>query len=131
MAGDWLADPDRWAGLRRQLAETVAEPHVKRDPLAIGMPPEAARAALGLPDRALIEALAQGQHRPPGWLPAARRTTEGPPVGAFAAAAPGGRGAGRPGGHTAAHHGERVELRNWGSTREPSPPPRGPACCCG
>jgi selenocysteine-specific elongation factor len=60
VAGDWLADPDRWAGLRRQLAETVAA-HVKRDPLAIGMPPEAARAALGLPDRALIEALAQGQ----------------------------------------------------------------------
>jgi len=60
VAGDWLADPDRWAGLRRQLAEAVAA-HVKRDPLAIGMPPEAARAALGLPDRALIEALAQGQ----------------------------------------------------------------------
>ena len=62
VAGDWLADPDRWAGLRRQLAEAVAA-HVKRDPLAIGMPPEAARAALGLPDRALIEALAQGQVR--------------------------------------------------------------------
>ena len=62
VAGDWLADPDRWAGLRRQLADAVAA-HVKRDPLAIGMPPEAARAALGLPDRALIEALAQGQVR--------------------------------------------------------------------
>ena len=59
VAGDWLADPDRWAGLRRQLAEAVAA-HVKRDPLAIGMPPESARAALGLPDRVLIEALAQG-----------------------------------------------------------------------
>jgi selenocysteine-specific elongation factor len=59
-AGDWLADPDRWAGLRRQLAEAVAA-HARRDPLAIGMPPEAARAALGLPDRALVEALAQGQ----------------------------------------------------------------------
>ncbi len=62
VAGDWLADPDRWAGLQRQLADAVAA-HVKRDPLAIGMPPEAARAALGLPDRALIEALAQGQVR--------------------------------------------------------------------
>jgi selenocysteine-specific elongation factor len=60
VAGDWLADPARWVGLKRQLAETVAA-HAKRDPLAIGMPPEAARAALGLPDRALIEALAQGQ----------------------------------------------------------------------
>ena len=59
VAGDWLADPARWASLRRQLAEAVAA-HAKRDPLAIGMPPEAARAALGLPDRVLIEALAHG-----------------------------------------------------------------------
>ena len=72
VAGDWLADPARWAGLRGRLAEAVAA-HARRDPLAIGMPPEAARAALGLPDRALIEALAQGQVqfqdgylRPPG-----------------------------------------------------------------
>jgi selenocysteine-specific elongation factor len=57
-AGDWLADPDRWAALRRQLAEAVAA-HAKRDPLAVGMPLEAARAALGLPDRALVEALAR------------------------------------------------------------------------
>src|SRR5271166_407732 len=60
VAGDWLADPTRWAALRRELAEAVGA-HAKRDPLAIGMPPEAARAALGLPDRALIEALAQDQ----------------------------------------------------------------------
>ena len=59
VAGNWLADPARWAGLRSRLAEAVAA-HAKRDPLAVGMPPEAARAALGLPDRALIEALAQG-----------------------------------------------------------------------
>jgi selenocysteine-specific elongation factor len=58
-AGDWLADPDRWASLRGRLAEIVAA-HARRDPLAIGMPPEAARAALGLPDRALVEALARG-----------------------------------------------------------------------
>jgi selenocysteine-specific elongation factor len=62
VAGDWLADPDRWAALRRRLAEVVAA-HAQRDPLAIGMPPEAARAALGLPDRALVEALARGQFR--------------------------------------------------------------------
>jgi selenocysteine-specific elongation factor len=62
VAGDWLADPDRWASLRRRLAEVVAA-HAKRDPLAIGMPPEAARATLGLPDRALVEALAHGQIR--------------------------------------------------------------------
>jgi len=58
VAGDWLADPDRWASLRGRLAEMVAA-HARRDPLAIGMPPEAARAALGLPDRALVEALAR------------------------------------------------------------------------
>jgi selenocysteine-specific elongation factor len=65
VAGDWLADPDRWAGLRGRLAEMVAA-HARRDPLAIGMPPEAARAALGLPDRALVEALARGPASPGG-----------------------------------------------------------------
>jgi selenocysteine-specific elongation factor len=55
-AGDWLADPARWRELRRQLAEAVAT-HARRDPLAIGLPSEAARAALRLPDRALVEAL--------------------------------------------------------------------------
>jgi selenocysteine-specific elongation factor len=59
-AGDWLADRDRWAALRRQLADAVAA-HAKRDPLAAGMPIEAARAALGLPDRALVEVLARDQ----------------------------------------------------------------------
>jgi selenocysteine-specific elongation factor len=63
VAGDWLADPARWAGLRSRLAEAVAA-HARRDPLAIGMPPEAARAALGLPDRALVEALARGPGEP-------------------------------------------------------------------
>ena len=91
VAGDWLADPGRWAGLQRQLAEAVAA-HAKRDPLAIGMPPEAARAALGLPDRALIEALAQ-RYPGPGpareWLPADRTV---------AAAARRRGGASRPGG---------------------------------
>jgi selenocysteine-specific elongation factor len=60
VAAGWLADPARWSELRRELAEVVAA-HARRDPLAIGMTPEAARAALRLPDRALVEALA----RPP------------------------------------------------------------------
>ena len=129
VAGDWLADPARWASLRRQLAEAVAA-HAKRDPLAIGMPPEAARAALGLPDRALIEALAQGMGPgpAPGWLPAA------PAQGRVAAAASGRGGAGRPGGpRGGAVHGarKRAGCGSWGSTRERSPPPRGQACCCG
>jgi selenocysteine-specific elongation factor len=57
-ASGWLADPARWGELRRQLGELVAA-HARRDPLAIGLPPEAARAALRLPDRALVEALAR------------------------------------------------------------------------
>jgi selenocysteine-specific elongation factor len=57
-ASGWLADPARWADLRRELAGLVAA-HARRDPLAIGLPPEAARAALRLPDRALVEALAR------------------------------------------------------------------------
>ena len=65
VVGDWLADPVRWADLRRRLAEMVAA-HARSDPLAIGMSPEAARAALGVPDRTLLEALA----RPPLDLPA-------------------------------------------------------------
>ena len=58
VAGGWVADPAHWADLRRRLAEAVTA-HAQRDPLAIGMPPEAARAVLGLPDRALVEALAR------------------------------------------------------------------------
>jgi selenocysteine-specific elongation factor len=58
VTGDWLADPTHWADLRRRLAEAVTA-HARRDPLAIGIPPEAARAALGLPDRALVGALAR------------------------------------------------------------------------
>jgi selenocysteine-specific elongation factor len=61
VSGDWLADPVRWADLRRRLAEAVAA-HARSDPLAIGMSPEAARAVLGLPDRALLEALARPSH---------------------------------------------------------------------
>jgi len=56
-AAGWLVDPERWLGLRERLADAVAQ-HAARDPLAPGMPLEAARAALGLPDRQLVEALA-------------------------------------------------------------------------
>jgi selenocysteine-specific elongation factor len=84
-AGDWRADPDRWAALRRRLAEAVAA-HGQRDPLAIGMPAEAARAVLGLPDRALVEALARdnvplkdGYLRPAG-PPVAGPAPAGPPA---------------------------------------------------
>jgi selenocysteine-specific elongation factor len=60
VCGEWLADPGHWAELARRLAEAVAA-QVGREPLAPGLPLEAARAALGLPDRRLVEALV----RPP------------------------------------------------------------------
>jgi selenocysteine-specific elongation factor len=60
VTGDWLADPGHWAALRRRLAEVVTS-HARRQPLAPGLPLEAARAALGVPDRRIVEALA----RPP------------------------------------------------------------------
>ena len=60
VAGEWLADPSAWHGLQQRLAETVAT-HAAADPLAPGLPAEAARAAIGVPDRRLVEALA----RPP------------------------------------------------------------------
>ncbi len=53
----WVADPDHWAGLGRRLRENVAA-HAAREPLAPGLPLEAARAGLGLPSRRLVERLA-------------------------------------------------------------------------
>ena len=57
VGGDWLADPEHWAELGRQLRSNVAT-HAARDPLAPGLPLEAARAQLGLPSRQLVERLA-------------------------------------------------------------------------
>ena len=60
VAGDWLADPEHWAWLRAELPRAVAE-FCANDPLAPGMPAEAARAALALPSRDLVAALAVGE----------------------------------------------------------------------
>ncbi len=57
VGGDWLADPGHWADLGRRLTEQVAA-HAAREPLAPGLPLEAARAGLGLPARQLVERLA-------------------------------------------------------------------------
>jgi selenocysteine-specific elongation factor len=57
VSGEWLADPVHWQRLRQRLAMAVAA-HAARDPLAPGLPLDAARAELGLPDRGLVEALA-------------------------------------------------------------------------
>jgi selenocysteine-specific elongation factor len=58
VSGEWLADPGHWAELANRLSEAVAT-HVGREPLAPGLPVEAARSALGLPDRRLVDALVQ------------------------------------------------------------------------
>jgi selenocysteine-specific elongation factor len=57
VSGEWLADPAHWQRLRPLLAAAVAA-HAARDPLSPGLPVDAARAELGLPDRGLVEALA-------------------------------------------------------------------------
>ncbi|WP_433790630.1 selenocysteine-specific translation elongation factor [Actinoplanes sp. CA-252034] len=60
VAGDWLADPGHWEELRQRLADEVTR-HTAGHPLEPGAPLEALRHRLGLPDRALVEALV----RPP------------------------------------------------------------------
>ncbi|WP_214414521.1 selenocysteine-specific translation elongation factor [Sphaerisporangium fuscum] len=56
VAGEWHADPELWAGMPDRLALAV-EGYGARHPLDPGMPLEAARQALYLPDRALVQAL--------------------------------------------------------------------------
>jgi selenocysteine-specific elongation factor len=56
VTGDWLADPLYWLDLRERLSALVVD-HARQNPLAAGLQVEAARAALQLPDRALVEAL--------------------------------------------------------------------------
>lgn len=59
VAGEWLVDPEHWAALRGRL-ETAVQEHAERYPARPGLPLEVARRALGLPDRALVDALANG-----------------------------------------------------------------------
>ncbi|MFE2134547.1 GTP-binding protein, partial [Streptomyces sp. NPDC059466] len=56
VTGEWLADPAHWSALRDRLGDAVEE-HAARNPLEPGMPLETARQALGLPERALVDAL--------------------------------------------------------------------------
>jgi selenocysteine-specific elongation factor len=57
VAAGWLADAGHWARLAARLAELVSA-HGSADPLAPGLPVDAAREALGMPDRRLVLALA-------------------------------------------------------------------------
>ncbi|MEV4537066.1 selenocysteine-specific translation elongation factor [Asanoa sp. NPDC049518] len=56
VVGDWYVDPALWERLGASLIEAV-DRHAAAHPLEPGMPVEALRRALGLPDRALVEAL--------------------------------------------------------------------------
>jgi selenocysteine-specific elongation factor len=60
VAGQWLADPAYWSGLRGRLVDEV-DRHARENPLEPGAPVEALRHRLALPDRSLVEALV----RPP------------------------------------------------------------------
>lgn len=62
VTGDWLADPAHWSDLRDRLT-TEVERHARAHPLDPGLPAEAARRLLGLPDRALVDALAGASPR--------------------------------------------------------------------
>ncbi|MFI5687937.1 SelB C-terminal domain-containing protein [Streptomyces sp. NPDC051636] len=86
VVGDWLADEAHWTALRERLAAEV-DRYAKARPLEPGLPAEAARHLLGLPDRALIDALARTPGRRPllsrqGRLygPGSTRPTLPPPV---------------------------------------------------
>jgi selenocysteine-specific elongation factor len=56
VAPGWLADPEQLTELRSALAGLVAA-HAARHPLAAGMPVDAARAALRLPDKEIMRAI--------------------------------------------------------------------------
>ena len=86
VAAGWLADAAFWAGARSRLATLVAE-HAARDPLALGVTMEAARAALDLPDRRLAEALAAAT---PAVTMNGGYLRPAPPAGSVAPGRPGG-----------------------------------------
>ena len=131
VGGDWLADPEYWATLARQLRDSVAA-HARQEPLAPGLPLEAARAGLGLPARQLVERLAA----PPlavrsGYLVLERDGAAGP---------------GRPC-RTGCWRRCGCSVTIWPASRSPRPRPPGcansgwtparwrrrpgPGCCCG
>jgi selenocysteine-specific elongation factor len=77
VTGEWLADPARWAALAAELGEILAA-HAAREPMAPGLPVEAARAALSLPDRRLVPALARPPFRVSGGLVQLAPAADGP-----------------------------------------------------
>ena len=86
VAADWHADPAHWARLRAELPTAVAA-FMAKDELAVGMPLDAARAALNLPARDLIAALVTPD---PASVtpPTAQSPPTGPPTSDVEAAVP-------------------------------------------
>lgn len=78
VAGDWLADPALWKDLRERLAAAVEE-HAAANPTDPGLPADAARRALDLPDRVLVDALAEGLRRRDGRIYGRTTAPELPP----------------------------------------------------
>ncbi len=88
-AGDWLVDPGQAARWRAELVRAVAE-HAATHPLDHGLPVDAARRRVGLPDSRIIPALLA---LPPSAGPSAGPS--GGPAG-WEAVEPGGAGRGWP-----------------------------------
>jgi selenocysteine-specific elongation factor len=86
VAADWHADPAHWASLRAELSTAVAA-FMAKDELAVGMPLDAARAALNLPTRDLIAALVTPDPAPV-LPPTSQSTPTGPSTSDVAAAGP-------------------------------------------
>jgi selenocysteine-specific elongation factor len=137
VAAGWAADPVYWDQARQRLASLVAD-HAKREPLAPGMPVEAARAALGLPDRRLAEALALAAGPEGAGTGAGAAGSRAAGAGDASAGAAGAGDASRPAGQPAAAppvileagylrsapaDGPRDPASNGRATREPAPPP--------
>ncbi len=145
VAGDWLADPEHWAWLRAELPKVVAA-FCARDPLAPGMPAEAARAALGLPSRDLVAALAGDEVVLDGaYLRIFAR--QAPEAGGSAQAGPGKPrsrppGSSRRGSPTRSRRSSTTSRTTPSRPRTPNgcapsaltpapwPPPPASACCC-
>jgi selenocysteine-specific elongation factor len=85
--GEWLADPDRWRAWAGELAAAV-DAHAVAAPLDAGLPAEAARQLLGLPDVRLLAGLLgpAGVERDAGRL---RRPGRGVELGAAEASVAG------------------------------------------
>jgi selenocysteine-specific elongation factor len=84
---EWLVDPGQWQSWEQQLRAAV-DAHAARSPLEDGLPAEAARQALGLPDLRLLGPLAEaaGLQSAAGRLRSAHRPVDLGPAEAGVAA---------------------------------------------